>query len=150
MKGGLKIQDDLSITPAANLPDGWKWRMYDDGSGGLYSPENKCVVDVDFATSEYCHQGKWHFMDGYPYETISQSDFMDDMEKYVRGILKNEEKRLKTLSTESNETNRPAKKKESILAVIRKNRELINLKYSQQKGQVTKETDRPLKSNEAR
>ena len=150
MKGGLNIQDDLSITPAVNLPDGWKWRIYDDGSGGLYSPENKCAVEVDFATSEYCRQGKWHFIAGYPYETISRGEFMDNMERYMRGILKNEEKYPKTLSTESNETNPPPKKKESILAVMEKNRELINLKYSQQKGQVTKETDRPQKSYEAR
>jgi len=72
-----------SIIPAAHLPEGWEWRLYDDGSGGLYSPDNKEVVDVDFATSEYKHEKGWSFIDGYPYETISSSEFMKNMEKSI-------------------------------------------------------------------
>ena len=74
------MDSDKRTIPATHLPDGWEWRIYDDGSGGLYSPGGKIVVEVDFATSEYRHEGKWHFISGDPDETISQNDFMSSME----------------------------------------------------------------------
>jgi len=89
--------DGKRIIPATYLPKGWEWRMYDDGSGGLYSPENKSVVEVDFTTSEYRRDGKWYFMRGYPYDTISSSEFMDSMEKYINSNLKLEITKPKTL-----------------------------------------------------
>ena len=88
--------DQLTIVPVPSLPEGWEWRMYDDGSGGLYSPEGKEIIDYDFATSEYrdlrySHddwRGKWRFLSGYPYETQSQGEFMRSIEESISVSLK--------------------------------------------------------------
>ena len=80
------------IIPAVHLPEGWEWRLYNDGSGGLYSPENEEAVRVDFATSEYKRGGKWHFIDDYPYETISSGEFMENMEKRLSAVVERENK----------------------------------------------------------
>ena len=80
------------IIPAEHLPEGWEWRLYDDGSGGLYSPENEKVVEVDFATSEYKNEKGWSFIDGYPYETISSGEFMRSYEKRVSEVIERENK----------------------------------------------------------
>ena len=37
-------EDDSLIRPASNLPDGWKWRCYDDGSGSLFYGGNQPKV----------------------------------------------------------------------------------------------------------
>lgn len=38
---------------AENLPEGWVWKMYDDGSGYLESPDGKTYFDYDWTTGEY-------------------------------------------------------------------------------------------------
>lgn len=45
-------EDDFTptITPAASLPDGWFWRDFNDGSGGLQSPDRKTHFDYDLHT----------------------------------------------------------------------------------------------------
>lgn len=91
-----KYQDELTIIPVPSLPEGWEWRMYDDGSGSLYSPEGKQIITYDFSTSEYRDlrysyddwRGKWQFFDGYPYETQSQGEFMRSIEDSIRASLK--------------------------------------------------------------
>jgi len=55
--------EGFHFSPAKHLPDGWGWKDWDDGSGGLYSPENKCVAEYDYATREYKVDGEWSFMD---------------------------------------------------------------------------------------
>jgi hypothetical protein len=37
----------------SRLPDGWEWTHYDDGSGGLRSPDGKGYFSYDSNTSEY-------------------------------------------------------------------------------------------------
>lgn len=81
------MENDQRIIPATHLPEGWEWRIYDDGSGSLYSPENKRVVGVDFQTSEFSHEGELNFMAGYPYHTVSPAEFMDRMEKRIYSSL---------------------------------------------------------------
>jgi len=86
-----QYRDQLTIVPVPSLPEGWEWRMYDDGSGGLYSPEDKEIITYDFATSEYRDlrysyddwRGKWSFLSGYPYETQSQREFMRSIEESI-------------------------------------------------------------------
>ncbi len=39
--------------PAALLPEGWTWEMYDDGSGCLKSPEKERFYEYDRSTREY-------------------------------------------------------------------------------------------------
>jgi len=90
--------DELKTVPASSLPKGWEWRMYDDGSGSLCSPEGKSIIAYDFSTSEYRDlrysyddwRGKWRFFDGYPHETQSQGEFMRSIEESIRaGIESN-------------------------------------------------------------
>lgn len=38
---------------AENLPKGWAWKMYDDGSGCLESPDGKTYFEYDLTTGEY-------------------------------------------------------------------------------------------------
>ena len=83
--------------PASLLPKGWEWRMYDDGSGGLYTPEDKQVITYDLSSSEYRDlrysydnwKGKWQFFSGYPYETQSKSEFMKSIEESMLAMIMN-------------------------------------------------------------
>ena len=45
--------EDYSITAAKTLPEGWHWREWDDGGGGLYSPDGVQYGEYDRATDEY-------------------------------------------------------------------------------------------------
>ena len=49
------MYDDEIKVPATKLPDGWSWSMFDDGSGGLYSPQGKGVASYDL--SPYHQEG---------------------------------------------------------------------------------------------
>ena len=90
-----KHKDELTIVPASLLPEGWEWRMYDDGSGGLYTPIGKQVITYDFSTSEYRDlrysydnwKSKWQFFSGYPYETQSQGEFMKSIEESMLAMI---------------------------------------------------------------
>jgi hypothetical protein len=42
-----------NLTPASNLPDGWTWNDYDDGSGSLKSPSGHRYYSYDLQTQEY-------------------------------------------------------------------------------------------------
>lgn len=42
-----------NLTPATNLPEGWFWRDYDDGSGSLKSPDGYSYYSYDLQTQEY-------------------------------------------------------------------------------------------------
>lgn len=41
------------LIPASNLPDGWTWNDYDDGSGSLKSPSGHSYYSYDLLTQEY-------------------------------------------------------------------------------------------------
>ncbi|WBX97849.1 hypothetical protein [Chryseobacterium gambrini] len=45
------FKEDLK--PASNLPDGWTWNDYDDGSGSLKSPSGHSYYSYDLQTQEY-------------------------------------------------------------------------------------------------
>lgn len=42
-----------NLTPASDLPDGWTWNDYDDGSGTLKSPSGHRYYSYDMLTQEY-------------------------------------------------------------------------------------------------
>ncbi len=42
-----------NLTPASDLPDGWTWNDYDDGSGSLKSPSGHRYYSYDLQTQEY-------------------------------------------------------------------------------------------------
>ncbi|SHM72702.1 hypothetical protein SAMN05444360_11694 [Chryseobacterium carnipullorum] len=42
-----------NLIPASDLPDGWLWRDYDDGSGSLKSPGGYSYYSYDLQTQEY-------------------------------------------------------------------------------------------------
>ena len=51
------IRSGFEEYPAQYLPEGWTWREYDDGSGGLDSPQGEKYYSFDQATEE----GKFSF-----------------------------------------------------------------------------------------
>lgn len=58
------------IEQARLLPEGWKWVMYNDGSGYLESSDGKEYFSYDRLTQEYREMGKrWRFMENYPAPT---------------------------------------------------------------------------------
>ncbi|AZB08295.1 hypothetical protein EG344_05190 [Chryseobacterium sp. G0162] len=42
-----------NLTPASDLPDGWTWNDYDDGSGSLKSPSGHRYYSYDLQNQEY-------------------------------------------------------------------------------------------------
>lgn len=44
---------DENLIPASDLPDGWIWQEYDDGSGSLKSPSGYSYYAYDMQTQEY-------------------------------------------------------------------------------------------------
>jgi DNA-binding cell septation regulator SpoVG len=74
--------------PTKHLPDGWKRRDFDDGSGGLLTPEGNSVISYDLQTKEYKVDGKWHYMgdEGIDMEYLEKLAFA----KYVQLATANE------------------------------------------------------------
>jgi len=82
-----EMQEDtpaFQVLPAEGLPNGWRWREWDDGSGSLQSPDGESIVSYDLSTSEYKYKGEWSFMAGYPAGAESFEDFKVSMEKRIR------------------------------------------------------------------
>lgn len=79
-------KEDVKLTQALNLPEGWTWRDYDDGSGSILNPKGNPKFSYDFMTQEYksSEDKIWHSMppskDGYP---ITLKDF----KKYIEEIV---------------------------------------------------------------
>ena len=66
------------ITPSANLPDGWVWVDYWDGSGSLNSPDGKHYFSYDLHTGEYhqCDNEEWRYW-GLPMFLAMFKDFAE-------------------------------------------------------------------------
>lgn len=62
-----EIEDDVKIEQAKNLPKGWLWHQYSDGSGHLESPDGKSFFIYDQETGEYKETDKseWTFWNEY-------------------------------------------------------------------------------------
>ncbi len=77
--------DDGKIVPANQLPAGWQWEMYNDGSGSLHGPNSERYYSYDlapYATSgliEYNATGK-----GYDTFEGSLDDFRNWAEQQVQ------------------------------------------------------------------
>ena len=67
------------------LPEGWKWDSYSDGSGSLVSPSGKDYYQYDFQTNEF----RSPFRDN-EWEKISFEDFKKDAEKELIESFANE------------------------------------------------------------
>lgn len=80
--------DDGKIVPANQLPAGWQWEMYNDGSGSLHGPNSERFYSYDlapYATSgliEYNATGK-----GYDTFEGSLDDFRNWAEQQVQAQL---------------------------------------------------------------
>jgi hypothetical protein len=46
-------KEDVILTQAENLPEGWTWRDYDDGSGSILNPKGNPKFSYDLMTQEY-------------------------------------------------------------------------------------------------
>lgn len=81
--------DDKIKKPAENLP-GWIWIHYDDGSGGLSSPEGKIFFEYDLNTKEYVNPNNGHYVLWYDYPySMKISEFKNYAEKWIQNnILK--------------------------------------------------------------
>ena len=83
------MDPDPTSVPAQFLPEGWTWREFDDGSGSLISPEGIKYFSYDLSTKEYISpiDGRYTFMDGYPYATVSFEEFKKSAEEYIKDFI---------------------------------------------------------------
>lgn len=80
----LDYELDEHLIPAVNLPDGWEWKNYDDGSGQLKSPTGNSYYSYDLQTQEYKlpNEGKdWTSMKDYLDSPKDLNDFINYAEK---------------------------------------------------------------------
>ena len=49
--------NDLTVTPAMSLPEGWTWRDWDDGSGSLNGPAKNQRFLFGYDLSPYSSSG---------------------------------------------------------------------------------------------
>ena len=72
----------------STILEGWCWHHYEDGSGGLDTPDGKHYLSYDLTTREYEFEGKgWNFFPNYP-DHMSRKDFYSFIEELIsaRGI----------------------------------------------------------------
>lgn len=79
------FEESPETTPATNLPDGWVWVDYWDGSGSLHSPNDKQYFSYDLQTCEYdrYNNGKWNYWEPPMFLPI----FKDFAEKEILKLL---------------------------------------------------------------
>lgn len=76
-----------------SLPNGWIWTDYDDGSGGLESPNGDSYFSYDIDTKEYKIKDNDHWNLFNPYTPMILGDFKAFAEEYIKKeILKKGEK----------------------------------------------------------
>lgn len=78
------IMDEPEDVLTTQLPEGWYWKEYEDGSGSLNSPDGKDYFSYDRQTQEYIDPttGHWRVMENYPYKTPF-SDFKIFAESWI-------------------------------------------------------------------
>lgn len=78
--------NESKTVQAENLPDGWNWTHYYDGSGSICSPDGVHYFSYDLSTDEYIHpsDNRYRFCEGYPYEHLSLNKLVPFAEKYIR------------------------------------------------------------------
>lgn len=63
----INHSEDKKICPAEKLPEGWKWHIYNDGSGHLESPEGNhyCGFEMQMHGIEYkdLYTNDWNWTD---------------------------------------------------------------------------------------
>lgn len=102
--------DDSKIVPANQLPAGWQWEMYNDGSGSLIGPNAERFYSYDlapYATSgliEYNATGK-----GYDTFEGSLDDFRNWAEQQVQAQLEVQKYRTQLNQTYDSMANDPQK-----------------------------------------
>lgn len=102
--------DDSKIVPANQLPAGWQWEMYNDGSGSLHGPNSERYYSYDlapYATSgliEYNATGK-----GYDTFEGSLDDFRNWAEQQVQAQLEVQKYRTQLNQTYESMANDPQK-----------------------------------------
>ena len=102
--------DDSKIVPANQLPAGWQWEMYNDGSGSLHGPNSERYYSYDlapYATSgliEYNATGK-----GYDTFEGSLDDFRNWAEQQVQAQLEVQKYRTQLNQTYDSMANDPQK-----------------------------------------
>lgn len=102
--------DDSKIVPANQLPAGWQWEMYNDGSGSLHGPNSERFYSYDlapYATSgliEYNATGK-----GYDTFEGSLDDFRNWAEQQVQAQLEVQKYRTQLNQTYDSMANDPQK-----------------------------------------
>ena len=102
--------DDGKIVPANQLPVGWQWEMYNDGSGSLHGPSSERLYSYDlapYATSgliEYNATGK-----GYDTFEGSLDDFRNWAEQQVQAQLEVQKYRTQLNQTYDSMANDPQK-----------------------------------------
>lgn len=102
--------DDGKIVPANQLPAGWQWEMYNDGSGSLHGPNSERFYSYDLApytTSgliEYNATGK-----GYDTFEGSLDDFRNWAEQQVKAQLDVQKYRTQLNQTYDSMTTDPQK-----------------------------------------
>ena len=85
-----------ALKSTENLPDGWKWVQYDDGSGHLDSPEHKKYFFYDLSTKEF----KIKKDDEYEKFEGSFEEFKKYAEKFMKYHLIEKEKEISSNSKE--------------------------------------------------
>lgn len=102
--------DDSKIVPANQLPAGWQWEMYNDGSGSLHGPSSERFYSYDlapYATSgliEYNATGK-----GYDTFEGSLDDFRNWAEQQIKAQLEVQKYRTQLNQTYDSMTTDPQK-----------------------------------------
>ena len=96
--------ENKKIIPAANLPKGWRWIHYSDGSGSLSSPDEKHSFSYDLTTSHAASGGiefkrtSYHPWDVF-YGTLAEFQAMAEEE--IRKVLPAEDPTRKEMATKT-------------------------------------------------
>ena len=99
----------MSKIEESKVLENWKWEHYEDGSGGIRTPEGKKYLSYDLNTGEYKFEcGKWQFFPNYP-EHMSRKDFVSYIEMMISAQIR--KNNVEHQNTEKNTTRVSVKEK---------------------------------------